>query len=289
MSAPPTPPANGIGWPLVPGTFATAEVERIVGNGFQRQLARAREALLGTLYPPTCPGCDSVDPEAPGHGDPRQLCPDCHDRLVPVSAPYCNSCGEPFPIPTPQGFRCSNCGGRRLPFEFAIAPCLCEDLLLDLIHRFKYRRAWTLRQPLARLMLHAFAEPRVLQFLEAPQTVWLVPVPIHWRRERQRGYNQAALLADALGRLTGLPVSNCLSRTVHTKSQATLQRQARMRNLRQAFSPRRRPWLTHPQPGDRVILIDDVFTTGSTAAACARTLKRGWKVDKVVVITAGRG
>lgn len=288
-SLPPPPPNSG--WPLVPGARLILPRQQPVSHAhrFGHLLDRSRRSLISALYPATCPGCDSVLTEIDHKDGHPRLCSACDQDLIPITAPYCSVCGEPFPIPTPRAFRCSNCGGRHLPFEFAIAPCLCEDLLLDLVHRFKYHRAWTLRQPLARLMLHAFEEPRVRELLNRARRCWLVPVPIHWRRERQRGYNQAGLLASALSPLTGLPVSDCLRRTLHTRSQATLQRSARIRNLRAAFAPRSRPWLKTPEPGDGVILIDDVFTTGSTAAACSRLLKRHFKVDKVVVITAGRG
>ncbi len=257
-------------------------VRRVLALGF----GRGRRALLGSLYPAVCPGCSG--PAGVGDGPPA-LCDSCMDELEPVSTPYCLVCGEPFPLPTPAGFRCGNCRGRRMPFDFAIAPYVSEDLLLDLIHRFKYQRDWPLRQPLARLMLEVLEEPRVVRLLAGDRRCWLVPVPIHWRRERRRGYNQAALLASALGDLAGLPVASCLRRTRATPSQAMLNRSARVRNLRGAFAPVTWPWIRTPKPGDNVLLIDDVLTTGSTASACARLLKRRFKVDKVVVITAARG
>lgn len=279
-------PVTGAVWPLIPGRPAAPLPPANTGG---HGLRRTRHHLLEALYPSTCPACGNTPDHTSDQPDPRQLCVSCHGQLIPVIEPYCSSCGEPFPLPTPNHFRCSNCGGRRQPYEFAIAPCLCEDLLLELIHRFKYHGAWTLRQPLARLMLHTLEEPRVCAHLNEPRRWWLVPVPIHWRRQRQRGYNQASLLAAALGQSTGLPLADCLRRIHPTRSQATLNRTARIRNLRGAFAPRLSRFRRTPQKGDGIILIDDVFTTGSTAAACSRTLKRSFKVDKVVVITAGRG
>lgn len=287
------------GGPAPPGGFVAgegagaAEEPRTADDwvsGLRRGLTagweRGRRALLASLYPAVCPGCNGP---VEGRDDPRTLCEACGEQLEPVSPPYCLVCGEPFPLPTPAGFRCGNCRGRSMPFEFAIAPYVSEDLMLDLIHRFKYHRDWPLRQPLARLMLEVFDEPRVARLLAENRRCWLVPVPIHWRRERHRGYNQAALLATALADLTGLPVSPCLRRTRATPSQAMLNRSARVRNLRGAFAPVTRPWVRTPQPGDRVLLVDDVLTTGTTASACSRLLKRHFKVDKVVVITAARG
>ena len=144
-----------------------------------------------------------------------------------------------------------------------------------MIHLFKYGRIKTLARPLGDLLLAAL--PREQEF-DA-----LVPVPLHWRRQWQRGFNQAELLARMIGRRTGIPVVKALGRVQATVTQASLGNSSRRRNVASAFRCKRARLVE----GKRILLIDDVMTTGATAASCAQALKRAG-AGKVALLTVAR-
>jgi ComF family protein len=147
--------------------------------------------------------------------------------------------------------------------------------LRELIHLFKYGRVATLARPLGDLM--ASALPRDERF-DA-----VAPVPLHWRRQWQRGFNQSELLARSLSRRTALPLIGALRRSHSTAIQAGLSNTARRRNVSKAFHCRRPDAVA----GKRILLIDDVMTTGATAAACAAVLKRAGAA-RVALLTVAR-
>ncbi len=152
-----------------------------------------------------------------------------------------------------------------------------EGVLRELIHLYKYGRVRTLARPLADLVMTAFPRDERLDAI--------VPVPLHWRRRWQRGFNQSELLARAVARRTGLAVSRALVRVRPTAVQAGLSNTGRRRNVAGAFRCRRRA--AGALDGRRILLIDDVMTTGSTAAACAAALKRRGAA-RVVLLAAAR-
>ena len=146
-------------------------------------------------------------------------------------------------------------------FDAAYSFGFYEDELRRLIHLFKYGRVQTLAKPLGRLL--ALALPRQQEF------DLIVPMPLHWRKRWQRGFNQSALLASEISRRVNLPVRNALRRIRPTAAQAGLTNAKRRLNVSGAFRARKRRALN----GKRVLLVDDVMTTGATAASCARALK----------------
>ncbi|HEX8986057.1 MAG TPA: ComF family protein [Bryobacteraceae bacterium] len=152
-------------------------------------------------------------------------------------------------------------------------------MLRELIHLYKYRGIKTLARPLGTLLSAAL--PRDERF-DA-----ITPVPLHWLRQWHRGFNQSELLARALGRRTGIPVIRALKRVRPTTAQAGLSNTGRRRNVSTAFRARRAaPW-SAPVSGRRILLIDDVMTTGSTATACALALKRAGAA-RVALLTVAR-
>jgi ComF family protein len=253
-----------------------------VPSRVQRLLQPAWLALVDLIYPRLC--CVCQVPVEDGW-----FCQVCDDALPRVEAPYCSVCGEVYDGALPQEFRCTNCSGRRLEFEFAVAACHAEEGMRELIHQFKYERRLQLRGALATLMLRVFEEPRLAR--ENLGDWLLVPVPLHRSREVEREFNQSWELCRRLSRLTGIPAAKALMRTRETDQQAGLSRAERLKNLRGAFAmQKRRPW--RPQielQGRRILLVDDVFTTGATTNECARVLRREGGAEKVVVITTTRG
>lgn len=236
---------------------------------------------LDFLFPPACHLCKAA------LRDGRYLCPACTKALPRVLPPLCRQCGLPFDGALPDFIQCPNCQERDFAFDFARAALLARDDARELVHAFKYQRRLHLHRELALLAAEVLEDER---FAEDPSTPWtLVPVPLHWRRQQWRWFNQAQELARTLGRLRGLPYLSALRRTRSTTQQTLLTRAQRLDNLRGAFRLSHREQRRHQLRGRSVLLIDDVFTTGSTAHECARVLKEDAGAEKVVVLTALRG
>lgn len=251
----------------------------------RRLLHPAWSALVDLIYPRLCSVC-----RVPlGHESAGWFCADCEKELPLVEPPYCMKCGEMYDGAFTHDFRCMNCSGRKLEFEFAVAACRAEEAVRELVHQFKYERRLQLRGALASLLRRTLDEPRLVH--ENLADWLLVPVPLHRSRERDREFNQSWELCQRLSQITGIPAANALARIRETDAQANLDRDERLRNLRGAFAVRKpRPW----QPkislqGRRILLVDDVFTTGATTSECARVLRREGGAEKVVVITTARG
>jgi ComF family protein len=147
-------------------------------------------------------------------------------------------------------------------FDTAYSYGAYEGVLRDLIHLFKYDRIRTLARPLGELLAAAYPRHERLDAI--------IPMPLHWRRFWRRGFNQSALLAGELSRRCGLPVIRAVRRVRPTAPQAGLTNARRRANVAGAFAPSRRARIS----GLRVLLVDDVMTTGATASACSRALKR---------------
>jgi ComF family protein len=193
----------------------------------------------------------------------------------PMSAEFfCASCRTPFhnAFPLDADGRCALCRSGLRGFDAAYSFGAYEGVLRELIHLYKYGRVKTLAWPLSGLLAQAL--PRDEAFDAA------VPVPLYWRRRLQRGFNQAELLARGLSRRTGIPVVRALGRRRPTPAQAGLSNSARRQNVSQAFRARN-------VQGKRILLIDDVMTTGATAASCAAALKQAG-ARRVSLLTVAR-
>jgi ComF family protein len=173
--------------------------------------------------------------------------------------------------------RCALCRSGHRGFDAAYCFGAYEGVLRQLIHLFKYGKVKPLADPLGDLL--AAALPRDERF-DA-----ITAVPLHWRRRWQRGFNQSDLLARALSRHCGLPTISVLRRVRATATQAGLSNSGRRRNVTAAFGGRRDA--AQMLAGKRILLIDDVMTTGSTAASCALALKRAG-AERVALLTVAR-
>lgn len=190
---------------------------------------------------------------------------------------FCLSCRTPFlnRFPLDEDGRCALCRTGALGFDSAYCFGSFEGTLRELIHLFKYQRMKPLAKPLAGYLAAAF--PRDERFDIA------VPMPLHWRRQWQRGFNQSELLARAVASRFHMRVVNAVRRTRATATQAGLSNARRRENVSGAFRVKRPRQIE----GRRVLLIDDVMTTGATASACARALKRAG-AKSVTLLTVAR-
>ncbi|MGA4577493.1 ComF family protein [Limisphaera sp. VF-2] len=241
-----------------------------------RRWQRYWEALLGLVYPPVCQVCRQ-EPAGPGRGYVGRRC--CQ-QVRWLRPPWCAKCGLPIPGEATVPFECANCRELALHFRYARAAVAADGVVLEVIHRYKYQEALWFEPFLARLLVRAAAGPVQREGWNA-----IVPVPLHPVRQRERGFNQAHRLAQWLGRATGLPVeSGWLERSKPTSTQTVLSRDERQRNVREAFRVRRGAVVS----GRRIILVDDVLTTGATTSACALALRRAGAAE-VCVWTVARG
>jgi ComF family protein len=236
-------------------------------------LARMASGLLDLIYPPTCLDCGAPVASA------SALCPSCFGKLRPITKPYCPVLGIPFEVSLGPEARSAEAIADPPPFERARSAVLYNEVAQAIVARMKYGDRPELAGFCARLMVPAGAD------LWADRPV-LVPVPLHPLRQIERRYNQSAELARALGKLTGLAVEPSLvRRSRKTRQQVGLSRDARQRNVAGAFAPH--PDLLAKLKGRRVVLVDDVITTGATVKAIARELGRAG-VHNVDVISFAR-
>jgi len=213
--------------------------------------------ILDALYPPVCLLCD-----APGEKG-RDLCAGCFADL-PHNRHACPHCALPLPAAAPSGTLCGGCTRRRLPFERSLIPFLYQDPLNHLVGGFKFHKRLANGQLLADL-LGDHLEQHIDNWPQA-----IVPVPLHPRRLRERGYNQALELARPLGRRFDIRVvSRAVTRTHFTLPQVGLVGKERRRNVRGVFA------LRHTLDAAHVAILDDVVTTGSTVGELARVLRKG--------------
>jgi len=238
---------------------------------------------LDWIYPPICEVCGC------GLSKGRALCESCFADLPRIVSPFCGVCGESFQGQIDGAFDCPNCKEVSFNFEFALAALDRSDEALELVHRLKYGRELHLAGELGRLASRALDDRR---FSVAIAEKWpLVPVPLHLSRHRERQFNQAEEISLSISKEAELPVGNLLKRVRRTVTQTRLSRKQRMDNLKGAFAIRRGWFTKNPitsLEASGVILVDDVFTTGSTVDACAKVLRKAG-VKRVAVLTVLRG
>jgi len=247
------------------------------------------QALLDVVYPRACRVCDRPLPERVASRPLSEwFCQGCEDSFTKLEAPYCKVCAEPYDGAIEGEFRCGNCADRKFSFEFAVTGYHADGAVRELVHRFKYGRDVSLRGALGDLLRQALQDPRLQ--VESLTDWRLVPVPLHWARHQEREFNQSLELSHRLARQTGIPVVDALRRQRPTNKQSRLTRAQRLENLKGAFAMKRGyRGQNSSLRGAKVLLVDDVFTTGATTDACARVLRREGGAQKVVVIAVARG
>jgi ComF family protein len=248
--------------------------------------------LTRTIFPPKCLVCRSFLTPPEGDSDrfseavdlssslqiqverlmSEYLCRDCIAGLIAVESPLCSCCGLPFESRHGLDHRCSECSTSPKNFRIARAPLVYEQVFTEVIHCYKYKGKIQLARPLGELLLRAFR-----LFWDKDSIDVVMPVPLHSKRLRERGFNQVLLLIrywQALGGqlpsdLSNLQIENdILVRSVSTAPQSGLGRKQRAANIKGAFG-----LLDEAKIIDkRILLVDDVYTTGATVDECARLL-----------------
>ncbi|TMI98354.1 MAG: ComF family protein [Alphaproteobacteria bacterium] len=226
---------------------------------------------LDTALPPLCPSCRDL---VTGNG----LCPTCWGRLAFISAPYCPRLGIPFAYDPGPGILSMQAIADPPAYGRARAAVRYDDVARKLVHAFKYGDRLDLAPLLGRWMTRAGQD-----LFEGAHA--LVPVPLHWRRLWARRFNQSAALAEAIARDSGIAVAHpALRRVKATEQQVGLSRTERATNVQGAF--RVAPADKAHVAGRRLIIVDDVLTSGATADACARALLRAGAAQVDVLVFA---
>lgn len=234
------------------------------------------EVLADVLFSRNCAGCGR-----PMDDEPGAYCWECRAELPAVAVPYCRRCGDPAAGEASGDYDCAACARKEPAFDWARSAMHYRGAVQRAVRDFKYHAAlW---------MQEEFAEWLAALWGTCPEdrrgATAVVPVPMHWRRLRTRGYNQARLVAESFARRVGLPCrARWLRRARPTPTQTRLSARGRAENVRGCFETGR--WA--PLEGARVVLVDDVMTTGATLDECARTLKRAGAAW-VAALTVARG
>lgn len=240
---------------------------------FWARAGRGLARLADLVLPPRCLRCGATIESGGG------LCPDCWPVVRFIAPPLCAGCGLPFDLPAEAGMLCAGCVRRPFGFRRARAVLVYDDASRDLLVRFKHGDRTDSAPAFGRWLLRAGAD------LLAEADV-LVPVPLHWTRLFARRFNQAALLALEVGAAAGIAVDvRALGRRRRTVSLGHLSPTHRRRVVRGVFAVPERARAA--LDGRRVVLIDDVFTTGATAEAATRALLRAGAVS-VDLLTLAR-
>jgi ComF family protein len=249
---------------------------------FKTEIFELIRSFLNLIFPTVCLACGEILPNYDEELYGLPVCSPCKSRVNLLKGPCCSLCSTPFKSPVAISHLCPRCEERRPYFDRLLAPFLYEGILRDVVARFKYGRTGKEGKALGQVM-GRFLKESYLQ----REGALMVPIPLHPRREMERGFNQTSILAKGIRDC--LPVTmaeGVLVRTVDTKSQTGMGQREREANVRGAFEVRYKVRVK----GKEVILVDDVATTGSTLNEASRVLKRaGAKRVICLVLARTRG
>lgn len=241
---------------------------------------QAGRAFLDLVLPLRCVECGQIVKGAVG------FCPECWSGLEFLGGPACARCDFPFEMAQGDGAVCGACLADPPPFERVVTPLKYGQSTRNVVLRLKYGRRIGTALLMARLMAPGLRELAATSEAQSGQSVILVPVPLHRWRLWWRGFNQAALLAQHLAAGAAVPcIVDALVRHRKTVPLIGLNKKARVRAVKGAFSLGHRA--SDTVRGRHIILVDDVFTTGATASACARSLLKAG-ADKVSILAFAR-
>lgn len=229
------------------------------------------QKLLELLYPSTCIFCGKICQEG--------ICPECRTKVRTIREPRCKKCGKP--IRRAEEEYCYDCQKRKFHYEQGRSLWLHKAPVKESVYRFKYKNRRVYGEVYAKEMAEAFGELLRLREIDL-----IIPVPLHKRKLKSRGFNQAAVLARKLGELTGIPVNTELVvRRKYTTPQKEFGHNERRKNLKDAFAVTKKQ-----MDAAHILIIDDIYTTGSTIDSIAEVLeKSGVTKTYFLTISIGQG
>ena len=234
------------------------------------------KALLDLLLPSFCLACEKPLGPAPE----LLFCPACLERLHFMESPLCPCCGRIYLKAAGGDHHCGPCLATPTHFTRARAFFLYEEPMKEVVHRFKYQGKTACLPTFTRFAKNLLRQPHLAEVAGAD---WIIPVPLHQKRLRERGFNQALLLARAFFPKDRRVAHDLLIRSRQTEPQTSFNGAARRTNLKNAFTVEKPQRLA----GKKILLVDDVFTTGTTVNECARVLKKAGAAE-VMVLTLAR-
>ncbi len=237
---------------------------------------RGFKGVLDFLYPKRCPICENiVMPKG------KLICRGCFEELPFVTEPCCKKCGKP--LGNEEKEYCYDCEKRTFHYEMGYGLWIYDEKMKRSMSAFKYKGKKEYAEFFGQQLVN-----RYKKWIKATGIQVIVPVPIHSKKLRTRGYNQAGLLADIVGNELSIPVEGVLERCINTRPQKVLDNKERIYNLQHAF--RLNPLNKFSIKGKRVLLIDDIYTTGSTIEVCTNEIL-GAGADKVyfLCVCIGKG
>tara|TARA_B110000093_G_C12967621_1_gene410449 strand:- start:2436 stop:3158 length:723 start_codon:yes stop_codon:yes gene_type:complete len=238
---------------------------------------RLIKAALDLVFPRSCVHCgDAIEGTSYDF-----LCPECEQDILPCLPPACKTCGYPFFGAVIGPSVCPHCVDLDPVFDQGKTLFIAKGAGRSLLHHLKYQQGFYVLQDLRKMVT------TTRHYLDYIQNATLIPVPLHSTKLRERGFNQSERIADMLISTTNSSstVENILLRQIYTQTQTRLNRLERHQNVKNAFALSPNTVLI---PDNQYILVDDVFTTGSTLNACARVL-RDAGATRLKVVTIGHG
>lgn len=234
--------------------------------------------MLSFLFPSVCPLCGKTLLEKG-----ERICKSCGETIQFVKEPTCYSCGKPLSNPIKE--YCKDCEEHPRNFERGMGLCIYEGPVITSLSAIKYNN----KRKFSKFYIEEIRRRKRME-LKKLSVDLVVPVPIHWKKKRTRGFNQAELFANGIGQIIGRPVAlDLISRIHETKPQKQLNPAQRRRNLKNAFRGNYKVYkkLQYPK---KVLVVDDIYTTGATAEAVTSVLK-GLGVQEVYIfcVAVGRG
>jgi len=234
------------------------------------------QSLTDIIYPKACLACKSKISAAE---DGELICRKCYSEVKRNLPPFCSSCGRHLEKSNLNKNTCPACIKKRLNFDRAFSPCVYDGVIKTLVHEFKYRGKDSLGKPLSKIMTDFIKEYSLpLSYLD-----FIVPMPLHKTRLREREFNQAEVLSMHIAKeFKKESVSNVLLRHRQTKTQTELKNNERFLNVANSFSVVESVSLK----GKNLLLVDDVLTTGATSSEAALTLKKAGALTVFVLTLA---
>lgn len=247
---------------------------------YQNMIEYMKEGLLNFVFPLDCKICEKPIRESKGYS----ICKDCFKTIELIERPYCIKCGKPL-IPTDffkqnREILCLDCKRKKYSFEFSRSTGVYDKVLKKCIHLFKYYGEKKLAKPLGKLMVDYLSKNDEFK----KKVDLIIPVPLHKNDLKKRGFNQSVLLSKVIGDYFSVPVGEkVLIKKKSTPFQVNLSKKEREKNILRAFSVEKPEEIK----GKNILILDDVFTTGSTVEECAKELKEA-RAKNIYVLTLAR-